>query len=58
MELGRLEGLPNEDKQERMKILQQKLKNAVVPYDRYPYNLAVKGLGWCQVTIMEDSADL
>ena len=57
MEWAKLRDTPTEEAVKRRKKLDLKVKDPV-PHDRYPCNLKSKGLGWCQVTIMKESADL
>ena len=48
---------PREEQEKRKKKLGLQVKDTV-PYGPYPCNLKVEGVGWCQVTIMKESADL
>ena len=48
---------PREEQEKRKKKLGLQVKDTV-PYGSYPCNLKVEGVGWCQVTIMKESADL
>ena len=57
MEWAKLRDTPSEEAVKRKKKLELKVKDPV-PCGRYPCNLKSKGLGWCQVTIMKESADL
>ena len=57
VEWAQLRDVPDEEKVKRKKKLNLKVKDAV-PFGRYPCNLSAKGVGWCQATIMKDSAQL
>ena len=57
MEWVKLRDTPSEEAVKRKKKLELKVKDPV-PHGRYPCNLKRKGLDWCQVTIMKESAEL
>ena len=48
---------PPEEAAKRKQKLDLKVKDDV-PHGRYPCNLGSKGVGWVQVTIMKESADI
>ena len=57
VEWARLRDSPKDEAERRKQKLMLKVKDAV-PHGRHPCDLKSKGVGWCQVTIMKESAEL
>ena len=56
-EWAQLRDAPKQEAQKRKHKLSLKVKDAV-PFGRYPCYMQSKGVGWCQATIMQESAEL